>query len=494
MKTKHILATLTALSTLFFISMGHAQSTLIDAVTNGNWSDPNTWAGGVVPTVNSSVTNAANVESYNVTVDSTASCDYVVGNMVTMATNATLNIYGFTGGQGANGVESLVATAPGNTVFYSGNPYWAADTDYYNLVFCNTNYIDPDPPYYANQQFNNFAVNGPTPMTVTGNMTLIGYTDVQLGAPFVIGGNLVVGTNCFWDCSAGTLNVASNTIINGELFDGDGYTTNLVECFNNLTIGPTSPGIGWDYLYNPQTNGLWDLSDVIEWSIAGSLTNNGTINNAAIVPISGPSNGGAITFVGTGVIVGNPFQVSSLFLEGTNTIGTTITVTNFLGLSGTVVFDLANPQTLIVTTNSTNALTYGGALDVINSGPPPVSGTTYYLFSAPVYGGSFTSTNLPPLPGGLSWVVNLATNGSITVIGNAAGPIITSTHYNPATEQFTLTWTSGAGAMYTVQESPGLNPAAWSPLSINIPSGGSATTNTVTMPGGVKGFLRILVQ
>jgi hypothetical protein len=485
MKTKHILVILTALSTLLFTSLVRAQE--IDAATSGNWSDTNTWVGGVVPTVNSSVTNSVDVGSYDITVDSNASVDYIYSDTssgtVTMATNSTFNVYGITSGFGDEGLANLAATAPGNTVVYLGNPFFAAETDYYNLVFSNTTYVDPLPPYEPYQNFNNFSQYGPTPMTVAGNMTVNGYTDVQLGAPFVIGGNLVVGTNCYWDCSAGTLNVASNTIINGILTDLDGYTTNLVENFNNLTIGPTFPAVGYE-----QTNGVWNLNDVIEWSVAGNLTNHGTI-----LEISGPATGGSITFVGTGVIVGNPFQVSGLFLQGTNTIGTTITVTNFLGLSGTVVFDLANPQTLIVTTNSTNALTYGGALKVINSGPPPASGTTYQLFSAPAYGGSFTSTNFPPLPAGLSWSNNLATSGSITVIGTPA-PVITTSHYNPATQQFTLTWTSAIGASYTVQETPGLSPVAWSSLAINIPSGGSTTTTIVTMPGGVKGFLRILVQ
>ena len=73
-------------------------------------------------------------------------------------------------------------------------------------------------------------------------------------------------------------------------------------------------------------------------------------------------------------------------------------------------------------------------------------------------------------------------------------PQITASQYNPVTKAYTLTWTSETGEMYTVQETPGLSPVAWSPLAINIPSGGSTTTNTVTMPGGTTGFLRILAQ
>jgi hypothetical protein len=75
-----------------------------------------------------------------------------------------------------------------------------------------------------------------------------------------------------------------------------------------------------------------------------------------------------------------------------------------------------------------------------------------------------------------------------------AVPRITASQFNTVTRAFTLTWTSETGATYTVQETPSLNPPAWSPLSTGVPSGGSTTTNTVTMPAGTKGFLRVLVQ
>ena len=72
-------------------------------------------------------------------------------------------------------------------------------------------------------------------------------------------------------------------------------------------------------------------------------------------------------------------------------------------------------------------------------------------------------------------------------------PTITSYSYDPTTHQFTLTWTSQTGANYTVQSSANLS-SGFTSLVTNIPSGGSTTTTTVTMPGGNAGFLRILVQ
>jgi len=74
-------------------------------------------------------------------------------------------------------------------------------------------------------------------------------------------------------------------------------------------------------------------------------------------------------------------------------------------------------------------------------------------------------------------------------------PKITSVQYNRTTLQFTLTWTSETGAIYTVKEAPSLNaPITWSPLQTNIPSGGDTTTTTVTMPAGNMGYLRILAE
>jgi hypothetical protein len=72
-------------------------------------------------------------------------------------------------------------------------------------------------------------------------------------------------------------------------------------------------------------------------------------------------------------------------------------------------------------------------------------------------------------------------------------PTITSYQYNPTTHQFTLTWTSQTGGIYTVQSSASLQ-SSFTSLVANIPSGGNTTTTTVTMPGGNTGFLRILVQ
>jgi hypothetical protein len=416
MKTKHLLTALTLLSALLVTSAGRAAD--ITATGSGNWSSTNAdapWPGGIVPGTNDDV----DVELPNdVTVDSTQSIQFIYGGgTITMAPGSTLNVVGdMDGGEGTQSLAVLDTSAPNNTVVYSGNNYWAKHQNYDNLTLLGYGAV----------------YNSDSPMTITGNLVLGGTSGagVQQALPFTIDGDLIIGTNCYFDCSVTNVTVLGNTIVSGTLEDGDGDTTNLDDDFNNITITP---------------GGHWRLTDVVEWLVAGNLTNNGTINYN-----KGPATGGVITFVGTGVITGNPFSVWNLFLDGTNTIGTTITATNFIGLGGTVVFDLANPQKLIVAPISTNALTYGGALNVINTGAAPVTGTTYQLFSATNYGGSFSSKTFPALPAGLSWVDNLATTGSISVTGTPLGngPVITLLRNGT---QLTLSWDSTDFPGYSVQ-------------------------------------------
>lgn len=75
----------------------------------------------------------------------------------------------------------------------------------------------------------------------------------------------------------------------------------------------------------------------------------------------------------------------------------------------------------------------------------------------------------------------------------APPPSITSQSYDPNTQQFSLTWTSLPGKNYTVVYSPDLV-APFSPLLSDIPSSGSSTTSTVTIPSGDAGFLRVQQQ
>ena len=423
MKIKHLLTALTFMSMLSFASIGRADD--ITAAGSGNWSSTNLDAPWpifgtntivVVPGTNDDV----DVELPNdVTVDGTQFIQYLYGGgTITMAPGSTLNVVGDAGGAfGTATLANLDTSAPNNTVVFFRNSYWCKAQNYDNLTL---------------QGYGSIYNSGFGPMTIAGDLVLGGTAGVQeaTGNPITIDGNLIIGTNSLYDSSVAPVTVMGNTTVSGTLMDGSGDTTNLDDVFNNITINPS---------------GTWKLTDVIEWAVGGSLVNNG-----AITFVKGPGGGGAITFTGTGVITGNPFTLWNIFLDGTNTIGTTVTATNFIGLSGTVVFDLANPQKLVLSPSSTNALTYGGNLKVINTGAAPATGTTYQLFSAVNYGGTFASENLPTLPAGLSWVDNLATSGSISVTGTVIGNAPVLAIQNNGTTA-TLSWDSTTFPGYSVQ-------------------------------------------
>lgn len=421
MKTKQIFAVSTImLSMLLFTPVIHAVD--ITAISSGNWGDTSVWMGGMVPGTNDDADIPAGI---NVTVNTNAAVQFIYDSgTVTMAAGSTLNVVGdAAGAQGTYQLGLLDASATGNTIIYSGNPFWAKHQNYYNLVFSNT-------VSTGVQDFYNGTVNSHDPataMTIAGNMSVIGKVKVQQGADFTINGNLLLGTNSAWDCSSFNLTVLGDTTIGGLMLDLDGASGND-HFAGSVTVTAGSVG--------------WNVSDVIQWSIDKSLTNNGFIAGTGY---------GSITFNGAGAITGTkPLKIPTMTVNGTYTIGTTITLTtNTPTLNGTLVFDIAKTNQIILPAYVGTALYYSGALNVINSGAPPVSGASYQLFNAPSYGGAFATTTFPSLASGLTWTDNTLVNGSITVTHGSAGSPVLS--FASSGNTLTLSWDSATFPGYRVQ-------------------------------------------
>jgi hypothetical protein len=441
MKIQHSYEVLIALAVLLSASIGHAAD--ITAAGSGNWSSTTVnapWPGGIVPKTNDSV----HVEApFNITVDSTATIAYIHGGgTVTMATGATLNILGDSAGsQGTQSLGLLDTTAVGNTVKYLGNAFWCKHQNYYNLVLSgNGTLYNGDIGVPGDNAF---------AMIIAGNMTVSGTVTVQQGDDFTINGNLSIGSGCSWDGSSFAMTVVSNTTISGVLLDLNGASG--ADQFGNVTIN---------------TGGMWNLTDVTRWVVNGSLTNRGTLKGIGF---------GSISFDGTGIITGNAVTIPTLTINGTYTVGTTITLTtNSPTLNGTLVFDIANPKKIILPAAAGVSLLYGGILNVINSGLPPVSGTNYQLFDAPSYVGSFASVTFPDLPAGLSWLDDTLLNGSISVTGTIILPPVLSISRNGGL--LTLSWDSTAFPGYSVQAQT--NSAG---VGTNWSATGSGTLSPVTI-------------
>jgi hypothetical protein len=297
--------------------------------------------------------------------------------------------------------------------------------------------------------YGNFIVNGTN--TPPGQ---VGYTGcyVECGADFTIHGDLVIGASNAWDCSVGNITVMGNTYCAGVLWDKDANDgSNYFG--GNLTILPSNMvltniqntllikmGVGTVY-------GGWDVADVAQWAIGGNLTNNGLIGFG--------TNYGTIFFNGTGIIAGsNAFTIPTMVINGTYEIADTITLTtNAPTINGTVVFDLAKTNQIVLNAG-TNWFWYttNGTLDVINSGAAPVSGKSYQFFvvntNVSGYGGAFANVSLPSLSPGLFWVTNLLTSGSIAVTGGIAGSPIITLSRNGTT--LNLTWSTSTYPGYQV--------------------------------------------
>jgi hypothetical protein len=430
MKTKHIFAVLTMLSAAIFTSFGQ---NYIDATNSGSWGDPTIWDSGTVPGTNDFVEIDPGI---SITVDTNAIVLWIVGDglaggTLTMATNSTLEILD-SSVSGTYQLGLLDTSASGNTVIYDGNPFYAKHCDYYNLVFSNnitTNTMDFYNGYVG-------ALDPSMPMTIHGNMTVIGKTKVQEGDNFTILGNLLLDTNAEWDCSVTNLTVMGTTTLGSGalLFDLDA-AAGVNTLVSNVTVSATALG--------------WNLEDVTNWNLGGNLTNNGNIVGKAF---------GSIDFYGTGSITGSKaIIIPTMTVSGTYFIGTTITLTtNTPTLNGTLVFDLAQTNQIVLkySPSGTNVQTtqtfyYGGNLNVINSGVPPVSGNNYQFFSASNYAGAFASETFPGLAPGLSWVDNTLTSGSIAVTGAVLGsPTLTLSRSGAV---LTLSWDSTSYPGYSVQ-------------------------------------------
>jgi len=463
----HLSATKASLALVILLLCGLAPASRaadITATGSGNWSSTATnapWPNGLVPSTNDSVDIEA---PFQVTADGTNYAQYVYGSgTLTMAAGSTLVINDPAGGNASYQLATFDCSAVSNTVIYAGNPFWAKHQDYYNLVFSNsitTNLID---------FFNGF-VNSQDPsaaMTIAGDMAVIGMIKVQQGDDFTIHGNLLLGTNSQWDCSSFQMTVGGDTTMGGLLIDLNGALgTNYLG--GNVTV--TAGSIGWN------------ITDVTHWGIGGSLTNKGTIVGKGY---------GSIAFDGTGVITGKSFKIPTLTINGTYQIGTTVTLsTNTPTLNGTLVFDLANTNQLVLQSSPANPMTlyYSGDLNVINSGPAPVSGHSYKFFNATNYDGSFASVTFPSLPDGMSWVDNLLSSGSIMATGTAVGRPALS--YLKAGSLLTLSWDTATFPGYRVEaqtNSAGLG-TSWGP-TVN----GSVTPFTISLnPANRSVFFRLV--
>ncbi len=232
-------------------------------------------------------------------------------------------------------------------------------------------------------------------LNVSGDMSFSGTATMQGGGgvAVTVGGNLGIGSGTSVDISGANLTVTGSTTISGTLKDlwgGTGLTS-----FGDVTV---------------VSGGVWQLTDVSEWSVAGNLVNNGSIT----------ASSGGITFTGGGkTISGSAVSIPKMVVNGTIQNDVALTVAVALSGSGTLTVSANTTLTLGGTVTvgtldasaSPNTVTYSGAAQAVK----PAAYNQLALSGSNVKTFSSDSTVSGDLA--VSSPVRAAVNATVTVAG-----------------------------------------------------------------------------
>jgi len=248
-------------------------------------------------------------------------------------------------------------------------------------------------------KFFNLNGNG-TANTVNNNTAasteLAGAVELHGGVIFNVGGNLFT--------ISGPISGDGSLIKNGA--------TAMVLTGNNTYTGDTVINVGALRVGGNATI----LSSNIIINAGATLTATGRVDATFTLNANQ-------TLSGNGVINGQLVTLAGSTLSpGSNGIGG-LTVSNAVTLGGTNSFDLDQDNKTNDVLNVNAGITYGGTLNLTTLTSALTNGATFKLFKALSYGGSFANI-VPATPGaGQTWNTGaLATSGTISVVGSAAGP------------------------------------------------------------------------
>lgn len=303
----------------------------------------------------------------------------------------------------------------------------------------------------------------PTLQNLGGTNTLTGFIGMTSG-----------GTNVIIQSDAGLLIFEGTNQYIGGLVGGRYYSFfgaghhrlngPILNATNGSSIGLTKSGTG--SLTLMATNTYTNATRVV----GGSLIVNGAITASPVTVASTAALGG------NGVI-GTPVTVQSggTLAPGTSTGRLTVNSSVTLQAGSFTRLEINKAAGTNDVLRVTGLLTYGGSLNVTNLGGTLWAGDSFRLFDAPNYTGSFSATNLPPLPAGFAWQWSPLTGTlsvSATVALNPTNLTVIATDTG-----LHVTWPAEHTGWHLETNSIDLTEAdAWFPLL------SSTTTNRIFLP------------
>ncbi|MFM2294170.1 MAG: hypothetical protein RLZZ350_583, partial [Verrucomicrobiota bacterium] len=340
-------------------------------------------------------------------------------------------------------------------------PYAASGVQIYNGVISGSGQIVNRGAATLYLNNTNTFTGGVTPTTGT---IALGADSVVTSAPTVdaspLGtGALNLGIEGAGATTSATLlaNGAARTIANPIVYPASSNVyTLIIGGSNNLTFsgaynlsGADSSG-GVSRPLQVDNTAITKFSGVIsDSSLNCGLTKTGTglLLLDGVNTFTGPTTISAGTLGGTGTLASNLINSATL-APGDNAIGT-LTVLGALTLSAgsTNAFELnAATHTNDLVTGMT-AVTYGGTLSLANLAGTFTNGTSFKLFNAASYSGSFAAL-LPATPSGTQvWNTSqLTVNGTISIAADSVAPVVlTNTALaNGTNVQFSFSGNSGS--------------------------------------------------
>jgi fibronectin-binding autotransporter adhesin len=230
------------------------------------------------------------------------------------------------------------------------------------------------------------------------------------GANVVLAGPIVLNGNCVFNVG-GTQLIISNAISgSGGLIKSSGSP--LILYGPNTYTGDTLVNAGTLQLVNGAT-----LSTSSNITLAAGTTLD--MQGTGLTLVSGQSLSGDGTVINSALAAGAGSTVSPgvIVTPGVDVVGL-LTVNGTIALSGNTIMDLDPADGTNDVLKSDSTITYGGTLSLTNLSGPLTNGSSFKLFSASGYLGSFANIT-PATPGsGQAWDTSaLRTAGTIKVVG-----------------------------------------------------------------------------
>jgi len=371
------------------------------------------------------------------------------GTDVTVFTNDTVT------GAGAMTLTSSTYDAQdfvfaGNMTGYSGNVTLST----YNLGFSQTLGLNTSGIF----QFGGTTIGGtPAQGSVSVDGNSLNYINNVTGSGTISVDNLVLNyaTNAAYNylavnnttitTYAGVANLGSANLVVSGVLAGSGAQL-LQAGSGTLTLSGANTYGGATIVKNGTltVNGSTASGSAVTVTNAtlngtGTIGGSVTITNGGLVNANGTING-TVTVNAGAVLNGNGIIKGAVTVNGGGTLGAgtaaaigTLSISNGLTLNATSTNVMRLQKTGAAITNDLiqglTTVGYNGTLVVTtNAGSPLAINDTFTLFQSAAYSGSFGALVLPALPTGWAWDTSqLGVNGSIRVISGTAQPIFSPT-------------------------------------------------------------------